>query len=167
MAKELRHVPEGPGFSARERLVLLGYLNKLSSCIGGVERIHQTAVPLNYARHTLRALTVWLFSLPMTFVRDVKLLTGPTVFIVSWLLFGVYEIGYTIEDPFQGSLRLSILCDTVRRDVYGDELHRISAFQDETTSDDEEEADLIDSGEVDEASIESMIAVNANSAAYQ
>jgi hypothetical protein len=48
---------------------------------------------------------------------------------MSWLLFGVYEIGYTIEDPFQGTLRLSILCDGIRRDVLGDDLHRYLAFQ--------------------------------------
>lgn len=40
--------------------------------------------------------------------------------VMSWLLFGVYQIGYTIEDPFQGSLRLSILCDAVYRDVMYD-----------------------------------------------
>ena len=40
--------------------------------------------------------------------------------VISWLLFGVYQIGYTIEDPFQGSLRLSILCDAVYRDVMYD-----------------------------------------------
>jgi len=42
---------------------------------------------------------------------------------------GIFEIGYSIEDPFQGSLRLSILCDTVRRDVFGDENIRSTAFQ--------------------------------------
>jgi len=46
----------------------------------------------------------------------------------SWLLFGVYEIGCSIEDPFQGTLRLSILCDAIRRDVLGDEMHRETAF---------------------------------------
>ena len=48
---------------------------------------------------------------------------------MSWLLFGVYEIGYTIEDPFQGTLRLSILCDGIRRDVLGYDLNRDTAFQ--------------------------------------
>ena len=42
---------------------------------------------------------------------------------------GIFEIGYAIEDPFQGTLRLSILCDTVRRDVLGDENIRSTAFQ--------------------------------------
>jgi len=88
MAQELREVPDGPNFSARERLALISHVNKLSQCIGGAERIHQTVVPLNYARHTLRALTVWLFSLPFAVVKDLKFLTGPVLFLVSWMMFG-------------------------------------------------------------------------------
>jgi predicted membrane chloride channel (bestrophin family) len=129
MAKELNDVPDQATFTSRERLTLLKYVDILSKCIGGAERIHQTMVPLNYARHTLRALTLWLLSLPFALVKDLQLMTGPMIFLVSWLLFGVYEIGYAIEDPFQGTLRLSILCDTVRRDVLGDESIRGSAFQ--------------------------------------
>jgi predicted membrane chloride channel (bestrophin family) len=86
-------------------------------------------VPLNYARHTLRALTLWLFTLPFALVKDLHAGTGPIIFLVSWLLFGVYEIGVRIEDPFQGTLRLSIMCDMVRRDVLADESIRSTAFQ--------------------------------------
>ena len=46
-------------------------------------------------------------------------MTGPAAGIVAWLMFGIYQIGYSIEDPFQGSLRLSILCDAIRSDVMG------------------------------------------------
>uniref|UniRef100_A0A7S2Y9J6 Bestrophin homolog n=1 Tax=Entomoneis paludosa TaxID=265537 RepID=A0A7S2Y9J6_9STRA len=129
MAQELRTVPDGPSFTNRERLILVSHVDKLSHCIGGAERIHQTVVPLNYARHTLRALTVWLFSLPFVLVKDLQLLTGPVVLVMSWLLFGVFEVSCAIEDPFQGTLRLSILCDTIRRDVLGDEHNRASAFR--------------------------------------
>ena len=50
-------------------------------------------------------------------LAEMGLLTGPVMGVISWLLLGVYQIGYTIEDPFQGSLRLSILCDAIYRDV--------------------------------------------------
>lgn len=133
MATELRTVPDqsgpdGPTFTARERLALISHVDKLSHCIGGCERIHQTVVPLNYARHALRGLTLWLLSLPFALVKDQGYLTGPIVFLVAWLLFGIYEIGYSIEDPFQGTLRLSILCDTIRRDVLEGEYTRGTAF---------------------------------------
>lgn len=128
MSKELHVVPDSDIFTARERLALLAKVDKLSATIGACERIHQTVVPLNYARHALRSLTMWLLSLPFSLVKDLGLMTGPTLFLISWMLFGVYEIGYSIEDPFQGTLRLSILCDAIRRDILGDELTRNTAF---------------------------------------
>lgn len=88
--------------------------------------------PLNYARHSLRSLTIWLFSLPFALVSEFGLLTAPVMGVISWLLFGVYQIGCSIEDPFQGSLRLSILCDAIYRDVMYDadmSNKRDSAFQ--------------------------------------
>ena len=123
MVKEFIQVPYGPNFTSRERLTLINQIDKLSNAVGECERIHQTAVPLNYARHSLRSLTIWLFSLPFVMVKDLGLLTGPVMGIISWLLFGVYQIGYSIEDPFQGTLRLSILCDAIKKDVLGPEFH--------------------------------------------
>lgn len=128
LAKELHSVPDQDNWTARERLTLLSKVEKLSGCISACERIHQTVVPLNYARHALRSLTFWLLSLPFALVKDLGLMTGPILFFISWLMFGVYEIGYSIEDPFQGTLRLSILCDAIRRDVLGDEIIRNTAF---------------------------------------
>jgi predicted membrane chloride channel (bestrophin family) len=117
LSQELQNVGYGPNFTSRERLQFMGHVDKLSHCIGECERIHQTAVPLNYARHSLRSLTLWLFTLPFCLLSELGLLTGPVVGAMAWLLLGVYQIGYTIEDPFQGSLRLNLLCDAVYRDV--------------------------------------------------
>lgn len=150
MAQELRTVPDGPDFTNRERLTLISHVDKLSRLIGDCERIHQTAVPLNYARHSLRALTLWLFTLPFALVQDLKMITGPALFLVAWLLFGVYEIGVAIEDPFQGTLRLSIICDTIRRDVLGDEIIRCTAFDVGDDSDLDDDDDDDDADENDE-----------------
>jgi len=165
MSKEIRTVPDGPNFTNRERLAIISHIDKLSRCIGGAERIHQTVIPLNYARHTLRALTVWLFSLPFAVVKDLKLLTGPVLFIVSWLLFGVYEIGVRIEDPFQGTLRLSIMCDTIRRDVLADESIRYTAFELESEQDGKKESDYdADESEVAEGVYDGVVDDGINQA---
>eukprot|EP00523_Entomoneis_sp_CCMP467_P008033 CAMPEP_0168731388 /NCGR_PEP_ID=MMETSP0724-20121128/7227_1 /TAXON_ID=265536 /ORGANISM="Amphiprora sp., Strain CCMP467" /LENGTH=494 /DNA_ID=CAMNT_0008778369 /DNA_START=62 /DNA_END=1543 /DNA_ORIENTATION=- len=118
-------------FTSRERLQFLSQIGRLSQAIGQCERIHQTAVPLNYARHSLRSLTLWLFTLPFALVKEFGLVTGPVMGFAAWLLYGIYQIGYTIEDPFQGSLRLNNLCDAICRDVmYGTNQmdRRLSAF---------------------------------------
>ncbi len=124
IADEVVSIPYGPNFTSRERLTLLSSVDKLSNAIGQCERIHQTAVPLNYARHALRGLSLWLFTLPFALVKDLGLLTGPICGITTWLMFGVYQIGHSIEDPFQKTLRLSILCNNIRRDVLGENQYR-------------------------------------------
>jgi hypothetical protein len=129
-------------FSSRERLALLGNIDKLTNALGQCERIHQTAVPLNYARHALRSLTLWLVTLPFCLVQDFGLLTGPVTGIVAWLLFGVYQIGHSIEDPFQGTLRLTVLCDAIRRDVLTDANNNHDTRQSAFCLDEEEEDDL-------------------------
>jgi len=134
LSLEFTEITYTENFTSRERLELLKHANKLSECIGNCERIHQTAVPLNYARHALRSLTLWSFTLPFGIVDKLGLLTGPVVGVVAWLMFGVYQIGHTIEDPFQGSLRLTDMCNSIYRDVmYGDRtqagMRRESAFR--------------------------------------
>jgi len=140
LAQELKQVVYTDNFTSRERLKFLAEIDKLSQCIGECERIHQTAVPLNYARHSLRSLTLWLFTLPFALVKDFGWLTGPVMGLASWLLYGIYQIGYTIEEPFQGSLRLSSLCNAIYRDVmYGTDFmtYRMTAFH---TNEEEKEA---------------------------
>lgn len=119
IGREVMDIPYGDNFSSRERLAMLQAVDKLTNAIGECERIHQTAVPLNYARHSLRSLTLFLFTLPFCLVDKMGLFTAPVTACIAWLYFGVYQIGYSIEDPFQGSLRLSNLCDAIRRDVVG------------------------------------------------
>ena len=59
-------IRDGPiPFTNRERMSLVTLVDHLSRSIGSCERIHQTVVPLNYARHALRALTIWLLSLAL------------------------------------------------------------------------------------------------------
>lgn len=134
LSLEVAHVKYTDNFTSRERLDLLKHIGTLSACVGKCERIQQTAVPLNYARHALRSLTLWCFTLPFGLVKDLGLLTGPVTAVVAWLMFGVYQIGHTIEDPFQGSLRLTDMCNAIYRDVmYGDRneagMRRESAFR--------------------------------------
>jgi predicted membrane chloride channel (bestrophin family) len=140
LSLEFTEIQYNENFTSRERLELLKAANKLSECIGNCERIHQTAVPLNYARHALRSLTLWSFTLPFGLMDKLGLLTGPVVGMVAWLMFGVYQIGHTIEDPFQGSLRLTDMCNGIYRDVmYGDRnqagMRRESAFRKDRETD--------------------------------
>jgi predicted membrane chloride channel (bestrophin family) len=132
LSQEFTMVAYNANFTNRERFTFLSYIDKLSMSVGECERIHQTAVPQNYARHSLRSLTIWLVTLPFALVKELGLLTGPVMGVTAWLMFGVYQIGASIEDPFQGSIRLRMLCDAIYRDVmYGSDMKnpRETAYQ--------------------------------------
>jgi predicted membrane chloride channel (bestrophin family) len=130
IGEEIIQVPcvVGSTYTSMERTILLQFLNELTEAISECERINRTTVPLNYARHSLRGITFWLFTLPLMLLKSYGWWTAPVMGLTAWLLYGIYQIGHMIEDPFQGSLRLTTLCDNIYRDVVCDP-RRTSAFQ--------------------------------------
>ena len=131
IAMEIKSIPYSDMFGARERLAMISEVNKLSNAVGNCEKIHQTSVPLNYARHSLRSLTIWLGTIPFVLLKEVGLLTGPLCGLMAWLMFGVYQIGYSIEDPFHRTLRLTNISDSIRRDILSNSEYEILADTDE------------------------------------
>jgi len=132
MTAELRAVPEsGLLFSSRERLLALSLVNQLSSYIGACERLLQTPVPLNYARHTSRFLTLWCFTLPLSLVGSMGFGVVPVTAFVTWCLFGIQEIGLFIEHCAldDGDVFMDTIADQVMLDV-------VEAIRDEDESDD-------------------------------
>ena len=93
LASEIKNIPETYTFTSRERLFGIAAVNQLSSYVGACERLLQTPVPLNYARHTSRFLTLWCFTLPISLVDTMGLLVVPVTAFVTWSLFGIQEIG--------------------------------------------------------------------------
>ena len=77
-----------------------GEISQLSDALSGCEKIVQTPVPLSYSRHTSRFLTMWCGFLPLAIVKDLGWLSLPVMGIISWLLYGLEEIGHLIEQPF-------------------------------------------------------------------
>jgi putative membrane protein len=64
MGMEIKSIPdktEGDQimFSSRERLAMLALVDKMAKAVGACERLVQTPIPLNYARHTSRFLSLW------------------------------------------------------------------------------------------------------------
>lgn len=120
LVSEFREVPDSPCgfFTNRERAQLIDRVNKLATSIGACERLIMTPVPLSYARHTSRFLSLWCLSLPFVIAPTLgPPLTAFTMALVSWGLFGIQEIGLIIEDPFRGALKLGVLSDMIICDV--------------------------------------------------
>mmetsp|Transcript_29697 Transcript_29697/g.95761 ORF Transcript_29697/g.95761 Transcript_29697/m.95761 type:complete len:713 (-) Transcript_29697:586-2724(-) len=118
LTKEAKAVPfDEEKFTSRERMALITLVGKLRHAVGSAERIAQTPVPLHYARHALRFLSLWSLALPLALVNQLGFLTVPATAFIVWALFGLREIGTLIENPFSRPLQLQIVSDTLMIDV--------------------------------------------------
>jgi predicted membrane chloride channel (bestrophin family) len=120
IAQEIKGVAYAPddSFTVRERLYLFKRVADLRSTIARAERIVQTPVPLHYARHTSRFLSVWCFTLPLCLAPTVPAVVLPVVVgLASWALLGLREIGLLIENPFRRSLQLTQCTDALGREI--------------------------------------------------
>uniref|UniRef100_A0A7S1PTC6 Bestrophin homolog n=1 Tax=Alexandrium catenella TaxID=2925 RepID=A0A7S1PTC6_ALECA len=102
-------------FSNRERCALSGMVSKLLGTVAQCERLVQTPIPQSYVRHTSRFLSLWLVTLPFALCYIVGWWTPLVVWMASWSLCGIQELGQVIEHPFDGpqSLSLSVMSETV------------------------------------------------------
>lgn len=74
--------------------------HQLVDCIGACERIHKTPIPFAYVVHLRRALVIYCSTLPLALVSTFGWWNLLIVYLVSYILFGIEEIGVEIEDPF-------------------------------------------------------------------
>lgn len=88
--------------------------------LGACERIHKTPLPFAYVVHLRRALIAYCFTLPFALLDPFHWLTVPATFIVTYIFFGIEEIGVQIEDPFgvdDNDLPLERFCESIERSV--------------------------------------------------
>jgi putative membrane protein len=61
-------------------------------------------------------------TLPLALIRNYGWETVPVTLVISYILFGIEEIGVEIENPFElmiNDLPLEAICETVERDLRG------------------------------------------------
>ena len=91
-------------------------LTELGRSLGGCERLLSTPIPLSYTRHTSRTLALWLLFLPLALWSSMGPCVVPAIFVTTYLLLGIDEIGIQIEQPFE-VLPLHLLAAILTRDV--------------------------------------------------
>jgi ion channel-forming bestrophin family protein len=92
----------------------------LVDAIGACERIHKTPLPFAYVVHLRRALVIYCASLPLALLSLFGWWNLLVVFLVSYILFGIDEIGVEIEDPFgfdENDLPLEQISEAIDRNV--------------------------------------------------
>lgn len=65
-----------------------------------MERVANTPIPRSYSIHLKQCVTLYLFSLPFTLVKDLGWGMVPLVTVVAFTLMGIEGIADEIEMPF-------------------------------------------------------------------
>lgn len=95
-------------------------IQRLIDYLGGCERIQFTPMPFAYMVHLRRALIVYCFTLPFALLDKYGWATLLIVMVVSYIMFGIEEIGVEIENPFgvdENDLPLERICETITTNV--------------------------------------------------
>lgn len=95
-------------------------IQSLIDCLGGCERIRKTPMPFAYAIHLRRALVLYCFTLPFALVEIYGWTTVLDVTLLSYIFFGIEEIGVEIEGPFGtdvNDLPLEDICETIQKNL--------------------------------------------------
>lgn len=56
-------------------------------------------------------------TLPLTLVGEMGFAVVPAMLFIVWSLFGIQELGLTIEQPFEKQLRMDVLIASIVADV--------------------------------------------------
>jgi ion channel-forming bestrophin family protein len=102
--------------SMDEFLPMNTLLDSMVEALMGCERILKTPMPLAYAIYLKRLLLIYCLVLPLQLVHDLSWWTALIVGLISFILFGIEEIGDQIEDPFgkdANDLPISEICTTL------------------------------------------------------
>ncbi len=100
--------------------IMVERLNSMVDALGACERILMTPIPLAYALHLKQLLLIHCLLLPFQMVQGLGWLTGPIVALLSFMLFGIEEIGIEIENPFgrdPNDLPLDLICAKMQHNI--------------------------------------------------
>ncbi|MCJ2542978.1 bestrophin family protein [Thermostichus vulcanus] len=100
--------------------IMVERLNNMVDALGACERILMTPMPLAYALHLKQLLLLYSLSLPFQMVQNLGWMTGLITGLVSFMLFGIEEIGIEIENPFgrdPNNLPLDAICRKMQHNI--------------------------------------------------
>jgi len=119
------------------------HVSNLVAIVSDCERLVRTPVPVAYAVHASRLLSLWVGTLPFVLVGCFtgyrRLLTMPLTALVAWALFCTEELGHIIEEPFGAAgaeadgraevLPLGRYCESLQNDLEESSLAKARALR--------------------------------------
>lgn len=89
------------GIITEERLIVLNEeLRSFTNITGACERIKKTPIPYSYSTFIKRTIFIYIISLPMGLIHDLKWITLPIVLFIFYAFASLELLAEEIEDPF-------------------------------------------------------------------
>ncbi|KIK31277.1 hypothetical protein PISMIDRAFT_139495 [Pisolithus microcarpus 441] len=97
-----------------------GLVQSMVDQMTSMERVANTPIPAPYGIHLKQCVTLYLFALPLTLIKELGWSMIPIVTVVAFTLMGIEGIADEIEMPFgydKHDLPLDTYCDDLREEV--------------------------------------------------
>lgn len=75
-------------------------LKSFMDILGGCERIKKTPIPFSYSLFLKKVIFVYIFTMPIGFVREFGYWASPIVALIFYVFAGIELLAEEIEDPF-------------------------------------------------------------------
>ena len=85
--------------------------------LGGCERIKKTPIPYSYSMFFKKVIFIYIFTMPIGFVREFGYWASPIVALVFYVFAGIELLAEEIEDPFGSDvndLPTDTICQTIK-----------------------------------------------------
>ncbi|KAJ7738477.1 Bestrophin, RFP-TM, chloride channel-domain-containing protein [Mycena maculata] len=99
---------------------MTGLLTSMADQMTAMERVANTPIPISYGIHLKQCVTLYLFALPLTLVKELGWATIPLVTVVAFTFMGIEGIADEIEMPFgsdPGDLPLDRYCKDLKEEI--------------------------------------------------
>ncbi len=109
------------GIITEERLLSISdELRSFTNITGACERIRKTPIPYSYSAFIKRIIFIYIVTLPLGLIADLKWATVPIVLFVFYAFAGLELLAEEIEDPFgleRNDLPTEELATTIKKNV--------------------------------------------------
>jgi putative membrane protein len=109
------------GLITEERLLTISdELRSFTNITGACERIKKTPIPYSYSSFIKRTIFIYVITLPLGLIADLKWATVPIVLFIFYAFAGLELIAEEIEDPFgleRNDLPTDELAATIKRNL--------------------------------------------------
>jgi putative membrane protein len=118
--KEIEHLKVDKKITEVQALYIKDECRSLTDALGACERIKNTPIPYSYNMFIKKVIFLYVFSMPIGFVREFGYWAMPIVAMVFYVFCSIELIAEEIEDPFgndMNDLPMNEMCENIKKQL--------------------------------------------------